>query len=206
MGPSIFKIDGGRPRRPRRDRSPRLPPIQICLLRWLYGISLLLGERGLTATLTATGVGAARACPAFSRKSRAVAEEGHPTALGPSRPAPTVRRFTPQLTWAIPSLGALRDAHLQGVRVLFAPSPGTSPQVPSDSVGRSPVGRIRRTCRASQRARVAVCLNPALPAAPEPARRSRSRALPAGRCQTRPRPRWGQPPPEPAAVRPSWPY
>ncbi len=43
------------------------------------------------ATLTATGAGAARACPAFSRRSRAVAEGGNPTAMGQSRPAPTVR-------------------------------------------------------------------------------------------------------------------
>jgi len=125
---------------------------------------------------------------------------------------PTIPRFTPRLTCAGRPPGSSRCC-LRG-RACPATQAGSCCSTPARSEPASsggihrasPTERVGRFGRAGQRDGSAVCLSRALIAAPEPGRRSRSRALPAGRCPTRPRPRWGpRRPPEPAAARSSWP-
>jgi hypothetical protein len=102
---------------------------------------------------------------------------------------PTIPRFTPRLTCAGRPPGSSRCC-LRG-RACPATQAGSCCSTPARSepansggIHRaSPTERVGRFGRAGQRDGSAVCLSRALIAAPEPGRRSRSRALPAGRCR-----------------------
>ena len=144
VGPSIFKIDGGRDIASSEGSFPS-PPANSNLPCSTPG-ALSSPARGgrVDGNVDGNGSRCRRSNSDLSRRSRAVAEEGDPMAFGPSRPDPTVRRFTPRLAWGIRPLRGRLGSHRQRWVMLFATSPATSPQVRPGSGGPVAVERVGR--------------------------------------------------------------